>query len=138
MCTVMSKWEVAMSLLLRAHVRVFQSNQWLSLQCKICLTINNIYLGKSESSFDVYVNMVFVLTLTIQFNIWIFFLREFFTYMWLEIWDNVYTPNASLSWFAFFGMRAYEGAPLLSCSHLVDHTNIPLISHVNLIGQSPF
>ena len=34
---------------------------------------------------------------------------------------------ASLLWFAHFDMRIGEGAQLLSCSHVVDHTSIPLI-----------
>ena len=31
-------------------------------------------------------------------------------------------------WFAHFGMRSCGGAQLWSCSHLVDHTSIMLIS----------
>jgi hypothetical protein len=42
---------------------------------------------------------------------------------------------AILLWFAHFGMRIDGGAQLLTCSHLVHHTSIPLIFQVNLIGQ---
>lgn len=42
---------------------------------------------------------------------------------------------ANLFQFAHFDMRIYEGAQLLSCYHVVGHTNIPLIFQVNLIGQ---
>ena len=41
----------------------------------------------------------------------------------------------SLLWLAHFGMRSCTCAQLLSSSHLVDHTSIPLIFQVNLIGQ---
>jgi hypothetical protein len=34
---------------------------------------------------------------------------------------------ASLLWFAYYGIRVYGGAQLLSFSHLVDHISIPLI-----------
>ena len=55
------------------------SNQWLPLQCKLCMNINDVYFGKSETSFDVHVKVAFVLTSTIQFNICkLFILREFF------------------------------------------------------------
>ena len=59
----------------------------------------------------------------------------------LDLWDNLRTPNAkvaSLLWFARFGTRIDEGTQMLSCSHLVDHTYILLISQVNLIGQRSF
>ena len=42
----------------------------------------------------------------------------------------------SLLWFAHFGMRIGEGGRVLSCSHLVDHTSIPLIIQVNLIDKT--
>ena len=35
-------------------------------------------------------------------------------------------------------MRICGGAQLLSCSHLVDYTSIPLIFQVNLIGRRSF
>ena len=41
-------------------------------------------------------------------------------------------------WFTNFGMRICRGAQLWSYSHLVDHTSIPLIFHVNLISQKYF
>jgi hypothetical protein len=61
--------------------------------------------------------------------------------MWLEIWDGLRTSTArvaSLLRFAYFDMRSCGVAQLLSCSHLVDHTSIPLISHVNLMGRRSF
>ena len=42
---------------------------------------------------------------------------------------------ASLLWFARFDMSSYGGAQLLSCSYLVNHTSIMLISQANLIGK---
>ena len=42
----------------------------------------------------------------------------------------------SLLWFAHFGTRIAESSELLSCSHLVDHTSIPLIFQVNLIDKT--
>ena len=67
--------------------------------------------------------------------------RELFAYMWLEIWDSLRTPNAR--WLAYSGLHisAWEfcrGGQLLSCSHQVDHTSIPLIPQVNLIDQRSF
>jgi hypothetical protein len=38
-------------------------------------------------------------------------------------------------WFAHFCMGICGDAQLLSCSRLVEHTSIPLILQVNLIGQ---
>jgi hypothetical protein len=47
------------------------SNQWLPLQCKLCMNINDVNFGRSNL-FYVHVKMAFVLTLTVQFNIWTF------------------------------------------------------------------
>ena len=61
--------------------------------------------------------------------------------MWLEIRDYAHTPSAR--WLDYCGlhllMREFvEDAWLLSWTHLVDHTSIPLIFQVNLIDQRSF
>jgi hypothetical protein len=55
---------------LGAKVRVLTSNQCLPLSCKLCVNINDVNFGKSEIVYYVHVNMVFVLTSIIHFNIW--------------------------------------------------------------------
>ena len=57
-------------------------------------------------------NMAFVLTSILQFNILdtLYFFKEFLTYGWLEIWDNLIYSQckvASLLWFAHFGMKIF-------------------------------
>jgi hypothetical protein len=59
------------------------------------MNINDVYFGKSDTSFDVHVKVASMLTLTFQFNICtLFILREIFALMWLEIWDSLHTLNA--------------------------------------------
>ena len=89
-------------------------------------------LVKSEIAFDVHVNMAFVLTSTIQSNI--FTLSPFVDLLFINVVRNMgqfaYSKRkvASLYWIAYFGMRICGGAQLWSCSHLVDHT-ITLLTH---------
>ena len=57
-------------LVLGAHVKVLTLINELALQCKLYMNINDVYSCKSEITFYVHVNIVFVLTLTVQFDIW--------------------------------------------------------------------
>ena len=89
--------------------------------------------------FDVHVEMAFVLTSTIQFDIWT--LSKLYGMLCIYVVKNkgqftyCKCKVASLLRFAHVGMRICEDAQLLSGTHLVDHTSLLLISHVNLIGQ---
>ena len=84
---------------------------------------------KVKYVYDVHVKMGFVLTWTIQFNIWILlgFFNKFLAHMWLEVWKqftNSKCKVVSLLWFAHSNMRICKGAQLLTCSHyydLLDH-----------------
>ena len=85
---------------------------------------------------NVSVKMVIVHHINTQYNIWaLSCFREFFAYIWLDVWDTSKCKVASLYWFAYSSMRIVGGAQLLGCSHLVDHTSIPLMFHVSLTGQ---
>ena len=65
------------------------------------MKVNNVSFGKGgffliNFLLGVHVEMAFVLTLTVQSNIWILsILRKSLAYMWLETWDSLHTPNAS-------------------------------------------
>ena len=46
------------------------SNQWLPLQCKLCMNFDDVYFGNNKMFFEVHVQMTFVFISTLQFNIW--------------------------------------------------------------------
>ena len=144
MCKNMSKWEIILFWFALSRVHVWceddGSNQCLPPQCKLCM---NVYFNNlSEIFVDVHVTKAFVLTSNVLFkNFDIMILRNSLHTCLLQIWDNFYTPNAR--WLAYcdlhiLSVRSGRGAQLLSCSHLVDHTNIPLIFQMNCIGQRSF
>ena len=54
----------------RSSTKGVDSNQWLQLQCKLCMNIRDVYFDKSKTFFGVHLDMAFVLTSTIQINIW--------------------------------------------------------------------
>ena len=54
---------------------------------------NDVYFGKVEIFVDVHVNTTFV-HINLSINIWaLYHFKEFFAYMWLEIWRSIHTPN---------------------------------------------
>ena len=120
-------------------VRIMVPINVCHLNANFCM---NVYFNKSEIFVDVHVTIASVLTSNVLFKKFdIMILRNFLHTCLLQIWDNFYTPNAR--WLAYcdlhiLSVRSGRGAQLLSCSHLVDHTNIPLIFQMNCIGQRSF
>ena len=89
------------------------SNEWLPLHCKLCSNINDVYFGKydfflrcsCENGLCAHTNR----SILIIWHSLIF--REFFAYVWLEIWDVLHTPKykaAYLSWFAAWACEFVE------------------------------
>ena len=123
---------------LGAHLRVLTTINVCHFNANFAWTLK-LFISVKVEHFYVHVNMAFVLTLTIQFNIWT--KSDFSGILWIYVVGNLrqFTYSeckvAYLLWFSHFGIRIGGVAHLLSCSHLVDYTSIPLIFHVNLIGQ---
>jgi hypothetical protein len=69
------------------------------------MNINDVYFGKNDYFFiDVCVKTSLSLHPPFSFTFGHSLnYREFFTYLWLEIWDILYTPNAR--WLAYYDLR---------------------------------
>ena len=88
---------------LGAHVRVLTPINNHHFKTYFCMNIKDVFLGKS----------VFFLcsckkVLCVHINHSITYrhfqnFKKFFTYVWLEIWDNLHAPNAG--WLAFCDMH---------------------------------
>ena len=63
------KQEVVMVLLCGELMWGVDYNQWLPLQHKLCMNLNDDYVGNNEMFYDVNVKLAFVLTSIAWFNL---------------------------------------------------------------------
>ena len=68
------------------------------------MNINNAHFGKIEMFFFVHVEMAFVLTSTIYFNIWALSNSKGVLCIYVvQHWDNLHTPNAR--WLVYYNVH---------------------------------
>jgi hypothetical protein len=111
------------------------SSRSLSLQCKLCMDINDVYHGKSQCFFMFALNRSFVFVLIVPFNIWTLF--DFQGIQRYMVRNMGHFTN-SKCWVASL-ITARRGSQPSSCSQLADHTQaFRSFFQVNVIGQRTF
>ena len=91
------------------------SNQWVPLQCKYCMIVDNVYFG----NIDFFLNFIWSWPLCSH---WLFNLtfghsqmfKGISTYMWLGIWDNLHTLNARRLAYYDLHILAWEFVEMLN------------------------